>query len=121
MHEECRPCGRPSRHFTSVPYLRREPAHERGPVAQRCPGSRATTRTTARAEQVVAGAAHEERAAPVDVVARPRAGDPTPDPDRAAVHCCGAVVAPAGARRVADLGLVAGEAIVRARASAARD
>ena len=53
-------------------------------------------------QQVIAGAAHEERAAPGGVVAAVRdvlAGDP----DRVPIDGCGAVVAPARPRRVADL------------------
>ena len=50
-----------------------------------------------------------------------RGSDLTGDPDRVAVHRCGAVVAPACARRVtADLRLVAREAVVRVGACATR-
>ena len=43
------------------------------------------------------------------------------DPDRVAVHGSRAVVTPAGARRVADLRLVAGEAVVLGGALSAGD
>src|SRR5437763_1560807 len=94
--------------------LRRQLAVPRRPVAERGARARAVARATARAEQVVAGAAREEGAAPGGVIAGARdvlAGDP----DRVPVDGCRAVVAPAGPRRVADLRLVAREAVGRRR------
>src|SRR3954465_13163062 len=52
----------------------------------------------ARAQQVVAGAAREERAAPVAVAAGPGAGDLAGEPDRVPVDRGRAVVAPAASR-----------------------
>src|SRR6266498_4960871 len=80
--------------------LRSQLADPRRPVAERGPGAGPVARTGARAQQVVAGSAREERASPGRVVAG--VGDVLAgDPDRVAVHGCGAVVAPAGPRRVA--------------------
>src|SRR6185437_15968393 len=92
--------------------LRGELADPGGPVSQRGPGARAMAGPGAGAEQVVARPTGEERTAPggvvagvCDVLAR--------DPHVVAVHRGGAVVAPTGPRRVADLGLVAAEAVIR--------
>src|SRR5262249_34357745 len=77
--KEGRPCGRPSRLSSLTPELRGELADERGPVGERRPATGAVTRAPARTKQVVAGPAHEERAAPRRVVARGAdvlAGDP---------------------------------------------
>src|SRR5690242_6744235 len=103
----------------SLRRLGRQFADPRRPVRERGPHARAVARATAGAEQVVAGAAREERAAPVGVVAG--VGDVLAgDPDRIAIDRRRAVVAPAGADRVReDLLLVAGEPIVRGRAGAA--
>src|SRR5213592_3154036 len=121
MQERGPACGRPSRRAPGWSALRREVADEGGPVAQRRTVPWAVVGAAARAEQVVARAAREERAAPVEVVARMRGSDLTGDPDRVAVHRCGAVVAPPRARRVAaDLCLVAREAVVRVGACATR-
>src|SRR5690348_2333643 len=88
------------------------PVRERGPYAWAVAGA------AAGAEQVVAGAAREERAAPVGVVAG--VGDVLAgDPDRVAIDRRGAVVAPArtdGVREV--LLLVAREPIVCGSAEA---
>src|SRR5215469_17486294 len=91
-------------------------ANPRGPVRERGPHTGTVARASARAEQVVAGAAREERAAPVGVVAG--AGDVLAgDPDRVAIDRSCAVVAPARADRVREiLLLVAGEPIVRGTA-----
>src|SRR5262249_24574487 len=91
------------------------------PVRGRGPRARAVARASARAEQVVAGAAGEERAAPVGVVAG--VGDVLAgDPDRVAIDRRRAVVAPARADRVREpLLLVAGESIVRGSAEATGD
>src|SRR6266404_3107958 len=76
--------------------------------------------SAARTEQVVAGSTREERATPVGVVAG--LGDVLAgDPDRVAVHGGRPVVTPAGAWRVADLRLVAREAIVLRGTGSARD
>src|SRR5919198_3178696 len=120
MHEEGRPCGRPSRH-SMEDALRGELADERRPVAERRPRPWAAARAGTRAEQVVTAAAHEERAAPRRVVARV-ADVLTRQPDRVAVHCGGAVVAPPRARRVAaDLLPVAREAVVHRGTLTARN
>src|SRR5258708_68972 len=75
---------------------------------------------TAGTQQVVAGAAREERAAPGDVVAG--VGDVLAgDPDRVAVDRGRAIVTPAGARRIAHLLLIAGKAVILRRAQAAGD
>src|SRR5712691_13292260 len=90
----------PFRQSVALP-LGRQLANPGRPVRDRGPRAWAVARATARAEQVVAGAAGEERAAPVGVVAG--AGDVLAgDPDRVAVHGRCPVVTPAGARRVAD-------------------
>src|SRR6185437_15470779 len=93
-------------------------ANPRRPVRERGPPARAVARATARAEQVVAGAACEERAAPVDVVAG--VGDVLAgDPDRVAIDRRRAVVAPACADAVREhLLLVAGEPVVCGNAGA---
>src|SRR4029077_7515131 len=91
--------------------LWRELADPCRPVAERSPCSRPVGRTGARAEQVVACTTREERAAPGRVVTR--VSDVlTRDPDRVPDHCGRAVVTPAGPWRVADLRLVAREAVV---------
>src|SRR6266511_1325756 len=92
--------------------LRGQLADPRRPVAECGPRPGTVTCPGTGAQQVVAGSAREERAAPGRVVAG--VGDVLAgDPDRVAVHGCGAVVAPAGPRRVAaDLLLVAREAVV---------
>src|SRR5258707_8101048 len=70
-------------------------------------------------EQVVA-CSTEEGASPVGVVAG--LGDVLAgDPDRVAIDCGRPVVTPAGARRVANLRLVAREAIVLRGTCSARD
>ena len=71
-----------------------------------------------RKPKVVAGAGCEERSAPVYVAAS--VGDELAgDPDRVSIHRRVAEIAPARARRVADLGLVAREAVVLRSAIAA--
>src|SRR5580765_3690657 len=91
--------------------LRRELADPCRPVAECRTCTRSMRGTATRAEQVVACATREERAAPGDVAAR--LGDVLArDPDRVPDHGCRAVIAPAGAWRVADLRLVAREAVV---------
>src|SRR4051794_13728749 len=105
----------------AMPGLRDERADEGRPVAEGGALARAVVRPTAGAEQVIAGAAGEERPAPGRVVAglgNVFAGDP----DRVAVDGRRAVVAPAGARRgAADLLRVAGEAVGRRGPRAAVD
>src|SRR5690349_12136501 len=102
-------CGRPSRLTFGASALRSELADEGGPVAERCPCAGAMVGAAAGAEQVVAGAAREERAAPVGVVAGTGAGHLAGEPDRVAVDRGRPVVTPAGAWRIADLRLVARE------------
>src|SRR5207302_1020411 len=76
-------------------------ADPRRPVGKRGARARAVARATARAEQVVASAAREERAAPVDVVAS--VSDVLArDPDGLAVDRSRPVVAPARADRVRE-------------------
>src|SRR5215472_15283834 len=96
--------------------LGRQLADPRRPVRERGPRAGAVARAGARAEQVVAGATREERAAPVGVVAG--VGDVLAgDPDRIAIDRRRAVVAPARADRVREvLLLVAREPIVRGSA-----
>src|SRR6266498_1081574 len=97
--------------------LRSQLADPRRPVAERGPGAGPVARTGARAQQVVAGSAREERASPGRVVAG--VGDVLArDPDRVAVHRSCTVVPPAWADRdarvcglVAPLSLVAREAV----------
>src|SRR4051812_21107420 len=122
MQKEGRPCGPALLVFRLSGYaLGRELADERRPVSNRCPGAGAASRAGTRAEQVVAGAAREERAAPGRVVAR------VPDvlagnPDGVAVRRGSAVVAPARSRRIAaHLLLVAREAVVDCGTLAARN
>src|SRR5262245_14115944 len=80
--------------FSSQSPLGRQFANPRRPVRERGPRARAVARATARAEQVVAGAAGEERAAPIGEVAG--AGDVLAgDPDRVAIDRRRTVVAPA--------------------------
>src|SRR5215475_9039376 len=90
--------------------LRYELADSRRPVAERRPPARPVRRTTACAQQIVTGAADEEWTAPLGVIARLRDVFAR-DPDRLAVDSCGPVIAPARPRRVADLRLVAREAV----------
>src|SRR5204863_9281590 len=93
--------------------LRRQLADPRRPVGAGAARAGPVAGTTARAEDVVAGAAREERAAPVGVVAG-AADVLAGDPDRVAVHGGSAVVAPPRADRVREPRLlVAGEPVVR--------
>src|SRR5438552_15452943 len=106
MHEKGRPCGRPSRVFPYALLLRGELADPRRPVGERGAGPWGSRRvggsTCAGSQQVVTGAAREERAAPGRVVAG--VGDVLAgDPDRVPVRGCCAIVAPPLARRVAYL------------------
>src|SRR5919201_2128385 len=92
--------------------LRRQIADPRRPVGGRGTHARPVARATACPEQVVTAAAHEERAAPIGVVAS--VGDVLAgDPDRVAIDGRCSVVAPAGADRGREPRLlVAGEAVV---------
>src|SRR2546423_6526943 len=101
MHEEGRPCGRPSRFNESCPGLRSQLADPRRPVRERASPTGAMSGAATRPEQVVTGAAEEERAAPVGVVAR--VSDVLArDPDGIAVYCRGSVVTPARADGVGE-------------------
>src|SRR5207247_11220020 len=115
--------------------LRRQLADPSGPVGERGPRTRRVRRAgryravrredhrpaCAGTEQVVSGAAKEERTAEVGVAARMGnvfAGDP----DGIPVNCRSAVVTPARADRVRKaLLLVAGEAVVVGSSSATRE
>src|SRR5919201_6765693 len=119
MQEEGRPCGRPSSRTRCCSGLRSELADPRRPVAERRSGTRAVARATAGAEQVVTGAAREERAAPIDVVAG-TADVLAGEPDGVADDSGRPVVTPARARRVpADLRPVAREAVATCGSRAA--
>src|SRR5689334_13398482 len=88
--------------------LRRQLANPGRPVGERGARARPMRCSTASAQQVVAASSDEEWPAPGGVIAG--LGDVlTGDPDRVAVHSGRAVVAPAGARRAANLRLVASE------------
>src|SRR4051794_35228748 len=119
MREKGRPCGRPFVFLERLPLLRLQLADPRRPVRQAGTRAGPAACATARAQQIVAGAAHEERAAPRRVIAR--VGDVLAgDPDRVAVHRSSAVVAPARANgdtgcRGAPLLFVAGEAVLCGR------
>src|SRR5712691_8690228 len=110
----------PFRQSVALP-LGRQLANPGRPVRDRGPRAWAVARATARAEQVVAGAAGEERAAPVGVVAG--AGDVLAgDPDRVSVARRRPVVGPACADAVREhLLLVAGEPVVCGSAEATGD
>jgi hypothetical protein len=101
--------------------LRRQLADPRVPVSERRSCAGAMAGSAARTEQVVASAAEEERTAPVGVVAGVSLGEFAGDPDRVAVHCSSAEVAPARADRKREpLLLVARETVVT-RSSTRRD
>src|SRR5919202_2050214 len=114
------PPGRAGRLESRRWRLRRELADARRPVAKGRTRAGGAGARGAGAQLVVARGGPEEATTPRGVIAR--VGDVlTGDPDRVAVHRGGAVVAPARSGRVADLRLVAGEAIIRGGSPAARD
>src|SRR5215467_7983053 len=100
-------------------WLRGQPADAGRPVGERGTHTGPVTRATTRPQQVVACAACKERAAPIVVVTG--AGNVLAgDPDRVAVDCRRAVVAPARADRVREALLPeACKAVVRGDAVAA--
>src|SRR5690349_21243624 len=101
--------------------LRPQLADARRPVGDRGTDAVTVGRPATRTEQVVTGAADEERPAPVGVAAG-AADVLAGDPDRVTVDGSGAVVAPPGPNRVGEvLGLVARETVVRSGSLPAGD
>src|SRR5258708_4834492 len=112
MQKEGRPCGRPSRLSVMPAVLGRQLADPRRPVAERGPRARPMTGAGARAEQIVARAARDERSGPGGVVTG--VGDVVAgEPDRVPGHGRCTIVTPPRPRRIAsDLLFVAREAVV---------